>query len=306
MNITSEPCTLDECFTHFSHCYPFRAYFYTPQDLTVASIDLPENIQLVPVTQTLYHGDYRTFDASNACVFVLLIEVLGAGSDPELSFLSSLPHWGVDGGNNIILVTEGIQYLNLDAFKRHSHAVLAFHKWEAHKEYRQLFDIHMLMLSIHANQSVTYNPPRFDIRRYVLLYPNLDRSKLTGYKNIDSVLSQLTIIKKQNNKKIFPIRSYNVRTYEANLQSAMTSPGYYGNINYKSIAVTDGDVIKLMGQSHFLLLFASFLEADQFYLLLKEALKGATIPVIVGGTYRLPFEEIIEWKRISVTWRLHR
>ncbi len=295
VNLSSEPCTLDDCFTQFSHCYPFRAYFYTPGDLRIANIHLPENVTLIPITQTLYHGDYRTYDTTNACVFVLFIQVLGPGSD---LVLSRLPHWTGNGRNHIIAVTEGIEYLDLNAFKRHSHAILASHTWEINQHYRHEFDIHIPLVSIHANETTNYKPPNFDNRKYVLLYPYLDGRKWTG-PNIEAALKELTFIKNQDNKKRFPIHIYNPVPYEVLKQSSLASQG---NVN----SLSDSDVIKLMGQSHFLLLFTSYLEANQFYLLLKEALKGATIPVFIGWKYRLPLEDLIEWKRISLTWPLHR
>ncbi len=303
---TIEPCTLDECFTIFSHCYPFRAYFYTSDDIKEANVHLPENIQLIKITSAIYNGDYRTNDTSNACVFVVLLQVHRPGSDPGLRMLSRLPHWGEHGRNHIIAVTKGLEYIDLNAFRGNHKALLATHAWQGshgNDGYRQSFDIYIPLLSIPGNVPTDNNFPSLSMKKYFLLYPDLDRRKWKGA-NFKDFMDQLNSLQRAHDRKTFPMHSYTVTGYEEMLKTLhlLQSNTSSHDLNL----ILDSDIIRLMSQSHFVVILSSLLDSNQFHFLLKEAFKETTIPIIIGGPSRLPLDDLIEWKRVSITWSVQR
>ena len=305
-NSTTEPCTLDECFTIYSHCYPFRAYFYTPDDLKEADVHLPQNIQLIKITSAIYNGDYRTNDASNACVFVVLLQVLRPGNDPGLCVLSKLPHWGVHGRNHIIVVTKGLEYIDLNAFRGSHKALVATHAWQGSQGndgYRHSFDIHIPLLSIPGNVPTNNNFPSLSKKKYFLLYPDLDRRKLAG-SNFKDLKDQLHSLQRAHDRKTFPMHSYTVTGYEEMVKTLHLLQSNTSSHDLNNIL--DSDIIKLMSQSHFVVILSSLLDSNQFHFLSKEAFKETTIPIIIGGTSRFPLDDLIEWKRVSITWSIQR
>ncbi len=302
-NSRTDSCSLDECFTMFSYCYPFRAYFYTPDDLAKADMHLSDNIQLIPITHALYGGDYRTMDASNACVFVLLLQVLRPGSDSGLSILSSLPNWGGHGRNHIISVTEGLEYLDLNAFRGTSKALLASHAWQTNAGYRHSFDIHIPLLPISVNMPTNIKFPSLSWKKYFLLYPDVDQIKWTG-PDIKDLKEQLNSLEKVQDRKTFPMHSFTHTGYEEMVKTLHLLEGDTSSHNLDF--VLESDIFKIMNQSHFVLIISSLLDSNQFHFILKEALKAGTVPIIIGGASTLPLDELIEWKRVSITWSIQR
>lgn len=277
------PCTMATCFDH-SRCpltSSFPVYLYdTSQSL--ASIFLK-----TAVSQTVGYNPHFTLDASKACIFLVL---LGEGASPELHKLKDLPYWSGDGRNHVLLhltrldlKPESSVMPNIDTGR----AIIAqFH----HDKFRPGFDLPI---------GVARGPPGGDVWSDAAMMLPARRKYLFSF--------QGSLKNQEKGFNISELQSFLSTTSDEIVFDTTCKPSgmFRQSADDWALCGTDEMREKLLRESTFVLIPASK-PSPVIGVRLYEALKSATIPIIVGDDVILPYNEVIRWSGAIVQVALAR
>ncbi|KAL0895674.1 hypothetical protein ABMA27_011752 [Loxostege sticticalis] len=308
-------CRMFSCFDH-SRCSltsGFPVYLYDPDvhaPLASAEVD---GFLKTTLRQTLGYNTHLTRDPNEACIYLVLVGeafpfVKSPSSTTELyklllneTALKSLPFWGGDGRNHVLvnLARRELSVGSGDAFRGVStgRAIIAQSTF-THDQFRAGFDI---------VTPPALGPPGGDVwadcapisparRKYLLSFqgsqppakgPDKDQDKtLIEYlqKTVtspDTFLLQFECDPPVEKRALLPIGDW-------------------------ALCGTDRSRRAVLRDSTFVLILAP---ADRMYTTtallqarLYEALRSGAIPVIMGGDrIRLPFDEVLDWKRAVIS-----
>ncbi|CAG4922944.1 unnamed protein product [Colias eurytheme] len=310
-------CRMHSCFDH-SRCSltsGFPIYFYDPDvhsPLAGAEVD---GFLKTTLRQTLSYNAHLTHNPNEACLYLVLIgeafpTTKGPSSTPETyqlilneTAVKSLPYWGGDGRNHVLLnlARRELSVGSGDAFQGAStgRAMIAQSTFTL-QQFRPGFDI---------VTAPALGPPGGDVWAECAPIAPARRKYLLSFQGSKSPVTDLN---KEDDKQL-------IESLQKTAKNAPASDVFYlqfecdpsvdrraiRSIGDWALCGTDRSRRAILRDSTFVLILAP---ADQNYastaLLqarLYEALRSGAIPVILGGDrIRLPYDEVLDWRRATL------
>ncbi|XP_045508834.1 exostosin-3 [Colias croceus] len=310
-------CRMHSCFDH-SRCSltsGFPIYFYDPDvhsPLAGAEVD---GFLKTTLRQTLSYNAHLTHNPNEACLYLVLIgesfpTTKGPSSTPETyqlmlneTAVKSLPYWGGDGRNHVLLnlARRELSVGSGDAFQGAStgRAMIAQSTFTL-QQFRPGFDI---------VTAPALGPPGGDVWAECAPIAPARRKYLLSFQGSKSPVTDLN---KEDDKQL-------IESLQKIAKNAPASDVFYlqfecdpsvdrraiRSIGDWALCGTDRSRRAILRDSTFVLILAP---ADQNYastaLLqarLYEALRSGAIPVILGGDrIRLPYDEVLDWRRATL------
>ncbi|VVC95408.1 unnamed protein product [Leptidea sinapis] len=297
LDLSSErQCRMHSCFDH-SRCSltsGFPIYFYDPDIYTPLADAEIDGFLKTTLRQTLGYNAHLTQNPNEACIYVLLIGEAFPINKNHLSSkekfkllnetaIKKLPYWGGDGRNHILLnlARRELSVGSGDAFLGAStgRAMIAQSTFTLH-QFRPGFDI---------VTPPALGPPGGDGSISPVYDPHRDH---------DKALIE-TLQKTANATPTSDVFHLHFECDPPVERRALLSIGDW------ALCGTDRSRRAVLKDSTFVLILAP---SDQNYastaLLqarLYEALRSGAIPVILGGDrIRLPFDEVLDWRRATI------
>lgn len=310
-------CRMFSCFDH-SRCSltsGFPVYLYDPDVFVPLAGAEVDGFLKTTLKQTLGYNTHITRDPNEACVYLVIVgEAFPFVKTPapttdtyklllNETAIKSLPYWGGDGRNHV-LVNMARRELSVgsgDAFRGASigRAMIAQSTF-THEQFRPGFDIVM---------PPALGPPGGDVwadcapiaparRKYLLSF----QGSQPPPKGIDKDHDKSLIEALQQMVKSAPASDLFHLQFECDppVEKRAVLP-----IGDWALCGTDRSRRAVLRDSTFALILAP---ADRNYVTtallqarLYEALRSGAIPVILGGDrIRLPFDEVLDWRRAAV------
>ncbi|XP_028038241.1 exostosin-3 isoform X1 [Bombyx mandarina] len=310
-------CRMFSCFDH-SRCSltsSFPVYLYDPDiytPLTGAEVD---GFLKTTLRQTLGYNAHLTHNPNEACIYLIIVgesfpftkDTTTVSDSYKLylngSAITTLPYWGGDGRNHVLLnlARRDLSVGSGDAFRGAStgRAMLAQSTF-THNHFRPGFDV---------ITPPALGPPGGDVwadcapisparRKYLLSFQGLQPPPKGLDKDQDGTL--ISLLEKM--VKTAPASDVFFLQFECDppVEKRVTLP-----IGDWALCGTDRSRRAVLRDSTFVLILAP---ADRNYVTtallqarLYEALRSGAIPVVLGGDrIRLPYEEVLDWKRAVI------
>ncbi|XP_045761073.1 exostosin-3 [Maniola jurtina] len=308
-------CRMHSCFDH-SRCSltsGFPIYFYDPEKyLPLAGAEV-DGFLKTTLRQTLGYNSHLTHNPNEACLYLVLVgEGFPLDKSPSSttdtyklslneSAIKSLPYWGGDGRNHVLLnlARRELSVGSGDAFHTASigRAMIAQSTFTM-QQFRPGFDL---------VTPPALGPPGGDVwsdcapiaparRKYILSFQGSQTPLLTGSR-IDN--DKFVIETLQKTASSAPSSDVFFLQFECDppIERRAVIP-----IGDWALCGTDRSRRSILRDSTFVLILAP---ADNNYCTtallqarLYEALRSGAIPLILGGDRtRLPFDEVLDWRR---------
>ncbi|KOB69799.1 Exostosin-3, partial [Operophtera brumata] len=311
-------CRMFSCFDH-SRCSltsGFPVYLYDPDiyvPLAGAEVD---GFLKTTLRQTLGYNPHLTQDPNEACVYLVIVgeafPLEKSASSVTESYklylnetaLKSLPYWGGDGRNHLLLnlARRELSVGSGDAFREAStgRAMVAQSTF-THDQFRPGFDI---------VTPPALGPPGGDVwadcgqmapaRRQYLLSFQGSQPPLRG---IEKQKNKDLIKRLQEMMKAAPESDSFLLQFECDPpveRRAVMPAGDW------ALCGTDRSRKAILHASTFVLILApadvTYISTALVQARLYEALRSGAIPVILGGDrMRLPFQEVLDWRRAALS-----
>ncbi|KAH9634081.1 hypothetical protein HF086_001283 [Spodoptera exigua] len=311
-------CRMFSCFDH-SRCSltsGFPVYLYDPDVFVPLAGAEVDGFLKTTLKQTLGYNTHITRDPNEACVYLVIVGeafpfVKTPAPTPDTyklllneTAIKSLPYWGGDGRNHV-LVNMARRELSVgsgDAFRGASigRAMVAQSTF-THEQFRPGFDIVM---------PPALGPPGGDVwadcapiaparRKYLLSFQGSQPPPKGKDKDHDKSLIEAL----QKMEKSAPAADLFLLQFECDppVEKRAVLP-----IGDWALCGTDRSRRAVLRDSTFALILAP---ADRTYVTtallqarLYEALRSGAIPVILGGDrIRLPLDEVLDWRRATLS-----
>lgn len=328
----SSSCKMYNCFDH-SRCSltsGFPVYFYDPDLISILheTWDI-DGFLRTTIKQTLGYNPHLTSNPAEACIYIVLIgEVLLANpiestlESPIINKkLHSLPYWGGDGRNHILLnlarrdlsAESGNIFNNVDTGR----AIIVQSTFQRNK-YRENFDLILPPI---------LGPPGGDIwqecgqivparRKYLLSFQGEIKNKKKKTLNKITTESDINFEKitiDENNLDNFIVQHLKEMTtgttmdkFFVQFECIPASENYQMTEAFDwSLCGTDSSRKEILKQSTFALILAptntSYITTSSLQARLYESLRSGAIPVVLGGDQIfLSYNEVISWKRAAI------
>ncbi|XP_072935988.1 exostosin-3 [Epargyreus clarus] len=311
-------CRMHSCFDH-SRCSltsGFPIYFYDPDiysPLTGAEVD---GFLKTTLRQTLGYNSHLTQNPNEACVYLVLV---GEAFPFEKSHSSTtesyklmlnetaikgLPYWGGDGRNHVLLnlARRELSVGSGDAFRGAStgRAMIAQSTFTL-DQFRPEFDL---------VTPPALGPPGGDVwadcapmaparRKYLLSFQG-SQSSVTGHNRDDD---KILIEGLQKMATIAPATDLFLLQFECDppVERRAVIP-----IGDWALCGTDRSRRSVLRDSTFVLVLApgnsNYASTALLQARLYEALRSGAIPVVLGGDrIRLPYDEVLDWRRATIS-----
>lgn len=331
----SRNCKMSTCFDH-SRCSltsGFPVYLYSPDEIQIINDGFDIDGFLKTTIKELFSQNaHMTIDPNKACVFLVLVgEAL---SDDEImrnnrysipnesslnvknplntTNLKKLPYWGGDGRNHILInlarrdlsVGAGNAFRNQDTDR----AIIIQSAFDEN-QYRSGFDVIVPPILGPPNGDVWQEcspivPAR---RKYLLTFqgemksPNETKNPLDKNLNEEITLNNFII---EHLKQIANGKSLDKFLLQFECVPATEQKVDQTKVRDWMLCGTDSSRKAILKDSTFSLIFSPGIGEVSSTLLqarLYESLRSGAIPVILGADQIvLPYEEVIDWRRIAI------
>ncbi|CAG5101669.1 Similar to botv: Exostosin-3 (Drosophila melanogaster) [Cotesia congregata] len=331
----SSSCRMFNCFDH-SRCAltsGFPIYLYDPDIFSVINPTWDiDGFLKTTIKQTLGYNAHLTSNPAEACIYILLIgEALPSNSQGpshqvfphplHVKKLHSLPYWGGDGRNHILLNLSrrdlSINSSNMLDNSDTGRAIIVQSTF-LRNQYRPGFDIIVPPI---------LGPPGGDVwqecasmvparRKYLLSFQgeikttkSLSSSGSTS-RPIDDAEIDLERVEDENNLDKFIVQHLNDMTTGVTMDKFFiqfecipaTDDSVRGKLLDWTLCGTESSRKEILKDSTFVLILApsnsSFVTTSSIQARIYEALRSGAIPVILGGDQiYLSYNEVIAWRR---------
>ncbi|XP_015120556.1 exostosin-3 [Diachasma alloeum] len=324
-------CKMYNCFDH-SRCAltsGFPVYLYDPDTFSIINPGWDvDGFLRTTIKQTLGYNPHLTSNPAEACIYIILIgEVLPVPSTRSLGFknpldltkLHSLPYWGGDGRNHVLLnlsrrdltLASGNTFTNVDTGR----AIIVQSTYRRNK-FRDGFDLVVPPI---------LGPPGGDIwqecaqmvparRKYLLSFQGeMKSSRSTPTpRQIDDAEIDLERLEDENNLDSFIIQHLKEMTsgttmdkFHLQFECIPASEEQRNEALDWSLCGTESSRKEILRESTFSLILtptnASYVSTSSVQARLYEALRSGAIPVVLGGDQIvLSYSEVISWRRAAV------
>lgn len=331
--IDSRACRMYNCFDH-SRCAltsGFPIYLYDPDlfPIVAAGWDV-DGFLRTTIKQTLGYNPHLTTNPAEACIYIVLVgealtiirntPIKNTPKALDLKKLQSLPYWGGDGRNHILL-NLARRDLTVDSTNLFSHidagrAIIVQSSFYRH-QFRNEFDLIVPPI---------LGPPGGDIwqecanmvparRKYLLSFQGeMQTMQLaTTSRQIDDAEIDLERLEDENNLDNFIIQHLKDMSSGSTLDKFFiqfqcipaTGEQTMSEASDWSLCGTDSSRKEVLKQSTFALILApantTFVSTCSIQARLYEALRSGAIPVILGGDQIiLSYDEVISWRRAVI------
>lgn len=315
-------CKMSNCFDH-SRCSltsGFPVYLYDPDTTSVLKpgYDI-EGFLKTTIKQTFGYNAHITLNPEKACIFFIVVgEALAEQNDKRnvkfsvqiknsqnahmqdsIKNFSSLPYWGGDGRNHVILYLSrrytglGNSLYNVDTGR----AIVAQSTFYAN-QFRNGFDLIVPPL---------LGPPGGDVwqdcapivparRKYLLSF----QGELTFHENAD-VLDEFIVehLKEINygptqDKFLLQFKCIPATEQPSNTLNISGDWSLCGTENSRKIILKESTFVLILAPS------ANFITSTLLQSRIYESLRSGSIPVILGDHVQLPYHETIDWRKIVI------
>ena len=304
---------MHNCFD-YSRCSllsNFPVYNYDMEQFKIASNDLEAYVKIT-VKQALGYNAQVTSNPSEACVFVALLgEGVGGGLDSvnlEES-LHSLPYWGGDGRNHILL-NLGRTFYSKNMFEgiNTGRAIIVQSHFDA-RAFRPGFDlVTPPLLGLPGGDLWKNLPPIVPAKRKYLLSFQGELPRLRTYlentqqlpPNSPRLREELAVVEELR-------RLEHTHTDDQFfLHFTCRGGGGYGDLEEWRMCDTEGMRTQALRESTFSLVLASPSPVEVSTVTLQariyEALKYGAVPLILGNHVELPLSETIDWRKLALVF----
>ncbi|CAG9782986.1 unnamed protein product [Diatraea saccharalis] len=311
---TSEPhCRMFSCFDH-SRCSltsGFPVYLYDPDIYAPFASSEVDGFLKTTLRQTLGYNTHLTRDPNKACVYMVLVgeafpfEKTSSTTESyklllNETALKGLPFWGGDGRNHVLmnLARRELSVGSGDAFRGVStgRAIIAQSTF-THNQFRPGFDI---------ITPPALGPPGGDVWLDCAPIAPARRKYLISFQGSQPPAKGLD--KDQDQKLVESLQKTSPSPDTFFLQFECDPPVEKRSllpIGDWALCGTDRSRRAVLRDSTFVLILAP---ADRTYTTtallqarLYEALRSGAIPIILGGDrIRLPYDEVLDWKRAVI------
>lgn len=314
-------CKMGNCFDH-SRCSltsGFPVYLYDPDTTSILKpgYDI-EGFLKTTIKQTFGYNAHLTSNPEKACVFFVVVgEALPEQNgirnvrysahiqnsqhnytQDNLKNFSSLPYWGGDGRNHVILSLSrrytglGNNLYNVDTGR----AIVAQSTFYSN-QFRPGFDLIVPPL---------LGPPGGDVwqdcasivparRKYLLSF----QGELTINKEAD-VLDEFIV---EHLKEISDGPTQDKFLLQFECVPATEHQSNTLNIRDWSLCGTENSRKAILKESTFVLILApsvNFVSSTLFQSRIYESLRSGSIPVVLGDHVKLPYSETVDWRKIVI------
>ncbi|CAD5114848.1 DgyrCDS3884 [Dimorphilus gyrociliatus] len=281
-------CKMYNCFD-YSKCSifsKFPVYFYPTKDIG----DLHPFIEK-SFKQVIKDNSYITNNGDTACIyFVLIPDMDGSTLNNRLK---KLKYWNKNGANHVLLyLARHHNSPNIFNNINTGRAILAQASY--YEDFRENFDVILPPTSnkILSNswEILPYISPAR--RKYLMTFEgNMDAK---GF-NIDF---EYKVIKELKNLEIqYPEQKFLFKFSCS--KSLVSKDGLEWNL-----CNTDNERFNILENSTFSLILTSLndslVSTSIFQTRLLESVRAGAVPIILGGNFRFPLEEVIDWRRCVV------
>lgn len=331
----SSSCRMFNCFDH-SRCAltsGFPIYLYDPDVFSVINPTWDiDGFLKTTIKQTLGYNAHLTSNPAEACIYILLIGEALASNSPgpnhqvfphplHVKKLHSLPYWGGDGRNHILLNLSrrdlSINSSNMLDNSDTGRAIIVQSTF-LRSQYRPGFDIIVPPI---------LGPPGGDVwqecasmvparRKYLLSFQGEIKTtkslSLSGSTSrpIDDAEIDLERVEDENNLDNFIVQHLNDMTTGVTMDKFFiqfecipaTDDTVRGKLLDWTLCGTESSRKEILKDSTFVLILApsnsSFVTTSSIQARIYEALRSGAIPVILGGDQiYLSYNEVIAWRR---------
>lgn len=281
-------CRLHNCFD-YSKCSlfsKFPVYFYPTMNIG----GLPQFIEK-SFKQVIKDNSYITNNGDTACIyFVLVPDMDGSALNNRLK---KLKYWNKNGANHVLihLAKDDTSY-NIFSKVNTGRAILAQSSF--YEEFRDSFDIILppipeRVLSNSWDILTNISPAK---RQYLMSFEG--NADTRGF-NVDL---EYKIAKELKSLEIkYPDQNFRLKfSCEKPLASK-------DGLEW-SVCGTEAERRKILEKSTFSLILSpindTLVSTYLFQTRLIESIKSGALPVILGGNFRFPLEEVIDWRRCVI------
>ncbi|OXU17778.1 hypothetical protein TSAR_011354 [Trichomalopsis sarcophagae] len=331
-NPNSKSCRMFNCFDH-SRCAltsGFPVYLYDPDEFPIVNIGWDiDGFLKTYIKKTLGYNAHLTFDPAEACIYIVLVgEALSvsqtpatSGSPLDIKKLQSLPYWGGDGRNHILLnlarrdlsADSGSLFDGVDTGR-----AIIVQSTFYRERFREGFDLIVPPI---------LGPPGGDVwpecahmlparRKFLLSFQGEMRAlkSSTPHQVLDDAELDIERVSlDENNLDNFIIQHLKDMSNGGTLDKFFiqfecipaSEEKKVNEVLDWSLCGTDSSRKAILKESTFALILApsnvSFLSTALMQARLYEALRSGAIPVILGGDrVALSYKEVIAWRRAAI------
>ncbi|XP_045106982.1 exostosin-3-like [Portunus trituberculatus] len=304
-------CRMHSCFD-YSRCSllsNFPVYNYDMEQFKIASNDLEAFVKIT-VKQALGYNAHVTQNPSEACVFVALLGE-GVGGAPDSvnleESLHSLPHWGGDGRNHILL-NLGRTFYSKNMFQsvNTGRAIIVQSHFDA-TVFRPGFDlVTPPLLGLPGGDLWKNLPPIVPAKRKYLLSFQGELPRLRSYlektqqppPNSPRLREEMAMVEELR-------RLEHTHTDDRFLlHFTCRGGGGYGDLEEWRMCDTESMRTQVLRESTFSLVLAPPSPQELTTVTLQarvyEALKYGAVPVVLGNHVELPLSETIDWRKLAL------
>ncbi|KAK0080493.1 hypothetical protein PV325_013877 [Microctonus aethiopoides] len=331
----SRNCRMYNCFDH-SRCAltsGFPIYLYDPDLFSIVNSGWDiDGFLRTTIKQTLGYNAHLTNNPAEACIYLVLVGEILSSTQPvkKLNYekmlnvkkLLSLPYWGGDGRNHVLLnlarrdlsVNSENLFNDIDTGR----AIIVQSTFKRN-QYRDGFDLIVPPI---------LGPPGGDIwqecaqmvparRRYLLSFQGemkLNKLSMTTRQIDDAEIDLERLADDENNLDNFIIQHLRDMTSGVTFDKffiqfecipATEEQNNGGMALDWSLCGTDSSRKEILRESTFALILApinsSYITTSSMQARLYEALRSGAIPVVLGGDQvLLSYSEVIAWRRAAI------
>ncbi len=302
LSVNHQHCSYEDCFD-FSRCAlskPFSVYVYNLHSPFSSQFELLYSNVLDKVTASLMDKHSITDDPSKACVLLIIVGPLKIPVADLSATLETLPYWGKDGTNHLILDMSYGDMVQLE--KTHTKRAIFASVFSPSNGY----DIVLAPILKDSNGNAwTRLPPHLPALRPTLLH---FEGELSG--NFDSKfgnneawvpIDELRTIEhaiqtKSTDKVLLTTKCGRQHSNDDSANSHIIQLGEWklcGNSEYRTFNLSISTYSLILGSRAGVLSTAT-------YTRLIEALQFGSIPVLLG-VKSLPFQSVIDWRKATVS-----
>uniref|UniRef100_A0A336MS02 glucuronosyl-galactosyl-proteoglycan 4-alpha-N-acetylglucosaminyltransferase n=1 Tax=Culicoides sonorensis TaxID=179676 RepID=A0A336MS02_CULSO len=312
-------CKMSNCFDH-SRCSltsGFPVYLYDPETTSIlkAGYDI-DGFLKTTIKQTFGYNAHLTSNPERACVyFVIVGEALPEQNEiknirnsdqirnpknfsDNLKSFARLPYWGGDGRNHVILslsrrnIGSSNNLFNVNTGR----AIIVQSTFYA-KQFRRGFDLIVPPL---------LGPPGGDVWQECAYMVPARRAYLLSFQGELTTKKQGTVLDEfiiDHLKEISdgPTQDKFLLQFECVPATEQQSDSF--NHRDWSLCGTENSRKIILKESTFALIFApseNLVSSTLIQARLYEALRSGAIPIILGDSVQLPYQETIDWRKIVI------
>ncbi|GAB6018668.1 hypothetical protein CHUAL_000344 [Chamberlinius hualienensis] len=299
-------CQMSFCFDH-SRCSitsGFPVYYYDPEDEDrPPSLHLEQSIKS-SVAYAFSINPHITFDPHVACIFVVLLSGLSKISkktekESESAaalekYLHSLTHWQGDGRNHVLILLDGEDRLGVTLSGVNTGRALVVSSNFKRFDFRVDFDI--VMPALFSKDAIGNYwedlPPYSPVRRNFFISFQGKLSSVLPHidDNVTSVL-RAVVVNSTEDKFHFE--------FDCPIDNGFATYDFEWAVC--NTATAREDILKA---STFSLILSpanwSQISTTTLQVRLYESLKCGAVPVFLGDSVRLPFDEFIDWRKAAI------